>query len=263
MLIFASRALQPTIFQKPVLNRIQSIPLAIHNVFYATNPQTYKPKIAYIRQENEKDLVHITFEYSKETVRIKRLFAVQRLTTEPIEKSLEKMQSKVISYIQKKQHDRVAKAQRKSAADAQETVAKFSAFLNEFNICLVNRNGASVQGVDWQAFIDDAADATGNYMLKVGDEDYGLAVNYPLVSAGKLPSCIMVGYECYPLSLEFQFTTRDECEYRWFKGVMNPKRPKDMNGIKWMLCGESFHYDVQVDDIHHFLKVVTSSSLFL
>lgn len=90
--------------------------------------------------------------------------------------------------------------------------------------------------------------------LKVCDQEFSVAYNYPYVSQLTMPTIILVGFDCYPAKFEVIFTERDQCSFEWYKGI--PSAKKNDLEIVWDKCKtDGFFYKVQSTDLNHKLKV--------
>lgn len=203
------------------------------------------PKTAYIRRLTDKNAVQIQLYYINPEHRMKRIFTFERGLDERIEDSIERMQSKVLSAVAKKVGTRFA-----SDPSFYDTVLN-----NQLEMKLFNQHGEEVEGTNWTELLELPNNVLDQFMLRLHRIEYTLTVNYPYVINAEMPTSIMVGYDCYPSKLELQNTSRDECLYRWYKGMPRRTHPKDLTGIHWIECGQDFAYRVQQDDIDHKLKV--------
>lgn len=216
---------------------------------YTTNPYKFNTNIAYIRKLKDKDVVNITLQYTDQRPRIKKTLVFQRPLNDSIEFSLERMQLKLQELLVRKMFGKVTPSEERIAHE-----------LGDVEMSLKTVAGNKIQCVDWQQLLTEGPASVQNYELKIRNETYSLALNYPYASAAKLPSCIIVGYDCYPSSLELENTTKEECVYKWFKGIRKSKNVKDLNGIKWIECGNSFSYRAKPEDVNHIFKVIRINS---
>lgn len=213
---------------------------------YSKQPHKLNTNIAYIRKLGDKDVVNITLRYIDQTPRVNRTLIFQRPINDSIEQSMERMKQKVQTLLVRKQFGK----RMPSPDEIAQSIGDIEMSLQSIV------TGANIKCTDWQQLLNKGPAAVQDCILKIRHQEYSLALNYPYVSDAELPSCIIVGYDCYPSSLELQNTSKEECVYKWFKGVVrNPKNSKDLHGIKWIECGNSFSYCVQPDDVGHVLKV--------
>lgn len=212
---------------------------------YATKPYKLDPALVYFRKLDDKNAVQIQLNYIEPEYRVNRVFTFERQLDEPIEKSIERMQEKMEGYLVKKLFGR-----------KQTTDGSKHTLSGQFELALVNAVRDRVEGISWNDFLAQPVDHLSSCALRVRDKEFGLMVNNPYVSGAKIQNSIIVGYDCYPTKMELQNTSRDECTYRWFKGLPRPTNPKDVNAIKWIECGNEFCYRVQPDDVHHKFKVI-------
>lgn len=213
---------------------------------YSAQPHKLNTNIAYIRKLNDKDVVNITLRFIDETPRVNKTLIFQRPINDSIEQSMERMKEKVQKLLVRKKFGK-----RTPSAD------EIAHAIGDIEMSLQSVTGANIQCIDWQQLLNKEPAIVEDCVLKIRDQTYSLALNYPYASYAELPSCIIVGYECYPSNLELQNTSKEECLYKWFKGVVrNSKNPKDLHGIRWLECGNSFSYCIQAEDVGHVLKVV-------
>lgn len=88
--------------------------------------------------------------------------------------------------------------------------------------------------------------------LKVCDQEFSMAYNYPYVAELTMPLTILVGFDCYPATFKVEFTEREKCLFQWYRSKPSP----DKSHPVWDKCEEeSFFYRVKESDLNHKLKV--------
>lgn len=255
MFALISQTLFKLKIKKTLKDRIEKLVPLIQNAYYSQHPCKYSSNIAYFQWQQDKNIVNITLNYIDETTRIKKLFNFQRQADESIDISLNKIKLKIVKYLGQKLAVRVKADKNKGSAESFAITNQLEETINQLEVQLLNENDQELRDIDWLNIFQENPNTIYRSKLKVGDENYKLAINYPCVNGAKLPSCIMVGYECYPSNLEFRFTSKDECEFTWYRGVKKSKASNNIQGIKWEPCGSSLYYYVQPQDVDHWLKV--------
>lgn len=132
--------------------------------------------------------------------------------------------------------------------------------IKNFDVAIVDEHGESVTDKNWADLIADGDDLS-KLKLKISDQEYDMVLNGPYISFIELPTTIMVDDDCYPSKILLENTTKEECTYKWYKGI--PPVVDDQvviyepidNLIKWKECSNSFFYSVTKEDIGHKLKV--------
>lgn len=212
--------------------------------FFSLNPYKLDPDVAYIRKLADKNAVEIQLYYVEPEFHIKRKFTFQRQLDESIERSMERMQWKVKNFVLKKMSGRAALPPSDS-----------NSLLGTFGLSMETSTGDTVADTNWSDFLAKSTESREEHVMKLHNKQLKLITNCPYVANVELPSSIMVGYDCYPTNIEMENTSRDECIFRWFKGLPRSTHPNDLFGINWMECGSGFAYRVRPEDIDHKLKV--------
>lgn len=214
---------------------------------------------AYFRWQNNENVVDITFLYVCEQSAIKKVFNFKRPIIELVDVTLKRMNTNVEKEISKRSKTKKAKPNKKASAESKpetDTDSKPAADdTDDGKVFLVNAIGESILGIDWTELFINNPDTYRNAVLRVRNADYFLAFNYPYVGRLDLPTCIMVGFDCFPTKLEVQFTSTDECAFKWYKGLPRPNNEGAIKDINWTQCGNSFIYNVRAEDVGHKIKV--------
>ncbi|XP_053203734.1 2',5'-phosphodiesterase 12-like [Panonychus citri] len=102
-----------------------------------------------------------------------------------------------------------------------------------------------------------------NSILIIGDSNYKVLLNSPMVESVKLSNCLLTGYIVYPV-IYFVNATINDCDYSWyrFKSKSNCDSKKrqaatieDNDEIAKELISTGFIYHVKNEDIGHHLMV--------
>lgn len=213
----------------------------VHVCHSSTSPFKYNMNIAYLRNEQDESDIRIIFHYQCEKLRIDREFNLKRSVNELVDTSLDRMKTNIVKEVQKRS--------KKKKNDCQPEQSGVN--VDDISLSIIRDNGESIQGISWADLYTKSAEPTPNAVLKIYNNSFVLAYNYPYVSRLVLPSFVMVGYSCYPAKFDLHGTTKEECIFKWYKGLPSEKE----NDIEWTQCGESFIYEVKLEDLGHKLKV--------
>lgn len=214
---------------------------------------------AYFRWQDDEGVVDITFLYVCEQPAIHKVFNFKRKIDELVTTSLNRMKTNVEKEISKKSKVKKAKPNKKvSDKTTSETDKNAKPVPDEIGtvaVSLLNASAEPISGIDWTEMFINNPEAYRNAVLRVNNLDYFVAFNYPYVGRLDLPACIMVGFDCFPSKFDVQFSTRDECEFKWYKGLPKPGNEGAIKDINWAQCANSFIYNVQAEDVGHKIKV--------
>lgn len=216
----------------------------------------------YFRWQESEDVVDITFQFNIEAPPVNKAFNFKRPVEELVDTTLNRMKTNVDKEISKRSKVKKVKPKKSGQpADSQPGEIIVDGHgppddaIENLKVVLLNASGAPIIGITWtELFVTNPAMAEGA-VLHVKNTDYALAFNSPYVARVEVPTSMMAGYDCFPSKLEFQFTSREECEYRWYKGLPKPNHENATKDIKWSQCGDQFIYEVKADDVGHKIKV--------
>lgn len=218
--------------------------------------------IAYFRWQESDGVIDITFQLNIDVPTVNKSFNFKRPVSELVDITLNRMKTNVDKEIQKRSKVKSVKTKKTKKVEADqskqpEAEGEGSAEENIQNlkVLLVNSTGEPITGITWTDLFVTTPELSKNAILRIKIFDYALAFNYPHVGRVDMPTSIMVGFDCYSTKLEFQFTTRAECEYKWYKGLPKPNHENAVKDIKWTQCGDEFIYKPKTEDLGHKLKV--------
>lgn len=200
--------------------------------------------IAYVRHFKNTQNFEIIFHYRNVTIGIDRIFNFQRNIDETIETTLKRIQANV-----QKEFVKVKGAKKKPKAKPSE---ENQTTITKVEIDLVAEKDDSTT---WSNLLINAETSDfDSIVLKVCEQEFQVAYNYPYVNQVLLPSVILTGFQCYPAKFEVFFAERESCSFEWYRGL--PTANKRDSDIVWIKCdGTKFFYDVQSHDLGHKLKV--------
>lgn len=89
--------------------------------------------------------------------------------------------------------------------------------------------------------------------LLINDDPLKVMVNLPWVNQITLPSSILAGFIVYPAKLDLQFSSKDESDLIWYRGL--DVKSKNENDIIWEEVGQGYCYMPTIHDINYKLKV--------
>lgn len=89
--------------------------------------------------------------------------------------------------------------------------------------------------------------------LLINDDPLKVVVNLPWVNKITLPSSILAGFIVYPAKLDLQFSSKDESDLIWYRGL--EVKSKNENDIVWEEIGQGYCYVPTIHDINYKLKV--------
>lgn len=215
--------------------------------------------IAYFRWQHDEAVVDITLQFVCEKSAVNKAFNFKRKTDELIDSTLNRIKTNVDKEVQKKANTKKGKSKKKDSDEAlannENNDVTTTAANNVVTVAILNDSGEVLSGITWTDFFITQPDLHKTAVLRVKNIDYAIAFNYPYVARVDLPTCILVGYDCFPTKLDLQFTSRQECEFVWYKGLPKPNHEGAVKDIKWSKCGDGYIYRVQADDAGHKLKV--------
>lgn len=241
-----------------------SLLVTLHS--HRSNFAVFEMNIAYFRWQEDENVVDITLQFVCEQSVVNKVFNFKRQTAELIESTLNRIRTNVEKEVQKKA--KTKKVKKKKEVEEATVIADIkeappAADNASVTVAIINANGDALTGITWTEFFIDQPALHKTTVLRVRNVDYSIAFNYPYVARLDLPACILVGYDCYPTKLELQFTSRDECEFVWYKGLPKPNHEGAVKDIKWTPCGEGYIYRVQADDAGHKFKVKMPILIYL
>lgn len=201
----------------------------------------------YFRRPPNESNIDITFHFKNDSFGIDRTFNFQRNSGETVETSLIRVRKNFEKELAKKFGGGKKRKPKEGETESRSPP--------EVVVQLLNAAGQSITSATWtELFAEDEARTQG-LVLSILGHDFVVTYNYPYASEFQLPSVILVGFKCYPSKFEVTFAERNECLFRWYRGL--PAKSDD--DIEWVECGDSFFYEVQKEDVNHKLKVSSQS----
>lgn len=131
--------------------------------------------------------------------------------------------------------------------------------LPEFEVSMVKETGEPIEGVNLNELFLSNSESTLGSKMKIQGEDYAVMFNGPFAVFMELPETIMVGDQCYPRNIKIEETTKEECEFQWFKALPGPENERNFE-FDWQPCGDGFTYHVTKADIGYKLRVSCDSN---
>lgn len=227
-----------------------------------------KMNTAYFHWQDADGVVDITLHFVCEHPPVNKVFNFKRQVDELIDTTLNRMKANVDKEVQKKAKSGKAKSNKKKKASDGEATTAGAAVCDEekppasddaeeaaVKVLLLNATGDVITGISWTELFIGQPELHRQAVLRVKNVDFALAFNYPHVSRIELPTCLLVGYDCFPTKLDLQFTSRDECDFVWFRGLPKPNHENAVKDIRWTRCGEGYIYRMQPEDAGHKFKV--------
>lgn len=205
--------------------------------------------VAHIRRPANAATFELVFRYQNQNVGIDRVFNLQRNVTESINSTMNRIKTNI-----EKEHNKKLKKTKKSKAGNTSAAGSVSGGDNndQIDVDFAIEKNESTTWSDIFVNVDDHEFKTTK--LRIVDQEFSVAYNYPYVSQVTMPSVILEGFQCYPAKFEVVFTDRDKCTFEWYRGL--PTASKNDSDIAWSKCEqEGFFYNVQSSDLRHKLKV--------
>lgn len=214
--------------------------------------------VAHIRRHGNADSIEIVFHYKNSQLGIDRVFNFQRNITETITASLQRIKTNVAKEYDKKLKKKPKKSKNVAAvsgASSSERPLPPEPTLPPREVELLTGQNEPNALATWSDLLANVDQHEFNQSkLKIFGQEFPLAYNYPYVSLITMPTVILVGFSCYPSKFGVEFTERDKCQFKWYRG--RPTQTKRDSDIAWNKCEqEGFFYHVQSNDLQHKLKV--------
>lgn len=211
--------------------------------------------IAYFKAID--DRCNITFRYINKDLKVDRVFNFSRDLNEKVDVCLERIKTNVEKELNKKSKQAVKAKKKQKSTDEIEEVGSTSQIANpELNRPTIEvallKNDDQIRDVAFRQILAAESFQTENFILKVIEDCYEVVFNCPWVNEIKLPTSILANYYVYPAKLDLQFTSKNECEFTWYRGL--PKANEEH--ILWEKVGTGFTYQATPLDIGHRLKLV-------
>lgn len=210
----------------------------------------YKMNIAYFKTID--DRCNISFRYVNKGFNVDRIFNFSRSLSENVDICLERIRTNVEKEVSKKIKNKTSKKKKgKPVEEPAETTAPSSTVIPTIEVEFF-KNENKLKDVVFSQILTTENGESDNFTLRVFEDEYEVVFNCPWVNEIKLPTSILANYFVYPAQLDLEFTTREQCEFIWYRDS-----PKDNPGqIVWEKVGTGFTYQASSTDIGHLLKVV-------
>ena len=235
----------------------------------------------FVRNVLNEDRVQISFKYCNPVYGIQeeKLFNFNRLKSEELEKSLERMSINVSKEVYKKLSKSLKKKKNKTAAAVktdgvknypvvEENDTSSSVIPSEENplpIFLYSKDEALLDG----SIFNDEAWRHGNY-LEIGGKKFVVEFNFPTVKQVSLPQIIMSGYVIVP-KVTFEFSNVEDSKFKWFVEKQTKDNENDSSNAKkfkvnqtqsggqiahedWLLASEEFTFTPSDEHKNGFIK---------
>lgn len=214
--------------------------------------------IAYARKYPNSTTIEISFHYKNADIGIDREFNLNRNLDEKVCQTLERIKTNLEKEFRKKGGNKKKKGKPANTSNTDNlaessTNAVKNTNASDVSVCVVNRNGTPLNDETWNQLFTTEEGMNTSLLLKVMEQDFCIAYNFPYVKQMLLPSVIMSRFSVYPAKLDVHFAQPNDCMFEWYRGV--PKEKNNDTDIEWIKCGESFFYQVNDNDIRHKLKV--------
>ncbi|XP_031627621.1 2',5'-phosphodiesterase 12 [Contarinia nasturtii] len=203
--------------------------------------------VAHIRRSTaDAARFELVFRYQNPVVGIDRVFNLQRDVNESIRSTLTRIKTNV-----EKEHGKKLKKRKKPKKG--EAESETTPHSNPVEIELLMDKCETTTWSEIFANVDEHEFKESK--LKVCDQEFTVAYNYPYVQELTMPSTILVGFDCYPAIFKVEFTEREKCLFEWYRGKPSPNENSPITD--WDKCEEDgFFYRVKVSDLNHKLKFV-------
>ena len=173
-----------------------------------------------------------------------RKFTMSRLAAEPVGKTLRRIGISV-QKANVKRHDDVKKK------------SKQQEVIDNIPVVLLSPNGENIDG----ELTNEQAWKEPN-VLKIGELEFIVEENTPIVHSAKIPSIIMAGFPVVP-TVKLEFASKDNSQFKWFKKVDEIKSSAMQSEVEsvteneniWTEVGEDFIYIPSINDIGSVLKM--------
>ncbi|RWS28781.1 2':5'-phosphodiesterase 12-like protein [Leptotrombidium deliense] len=215
--------------------------------FYTQFARMLSTRNAAVRLDDS-DKISLSFHYKVNEN--ERLFTFNRNKDESLNVLFDRMRQNIIQKLTRRK-----KIKRKEAEDLTPSdAAEFS-----LPISLVHENVVVDETLPHSSAWRDGS------ILKVGENEYDVIVNAPVVKSLKLPKCLLAGFDIYPIVV-VDFCDEDECKYFWYKrrSQLEKKMAKASNNESsdssvghggWILAAEGFSYKPDNGDIGRQVKL--------
>ncbi|XP_074643116.1 2',5'-phosphodiesterase 12-like [Tubulanus polymorphus] len=207
---------------------------------------TYLLKMApvlSVRSVDQEERLQITFRYgmSEDNTRV---YNFDRLKTEPLGTTIERLQLNVEKHVFKKK--------KKKSQTGNESERRIL-------VELLNAD----KKVDIEKPNLDAW--TSGSQLRIGETVFDVEINMPTVTSTELPEVCLSGFPIVP-RIEFEFVDDETpCEINWFReirddldaqaGIKKIKKNPPESACKWSLIGKGEMYVPTDDDLEHRIKM--------
>lgn len=244
----------------PISNGIQNL-IKIQRAFRTKGipmaPQgwySYNEHVAVLRDTTDRrknSCLSMVFKYKHRMPPMEKTYGFFQTPDESVNVALERIQKKIGNEVKIR-----IKLGMTYGATEEEAKAIANGDVPECDVSLLTESGEKITDVTFNEFLATNPDATLKAKLKIYEQEYDVVYKVPFVIFMDLPSTIMAGEDCYPTNMNVENTTKDECEYEWFRGLMG--EDEDATKIEWQSCGKGFSYKVSKEDVGFRLRVWNS-----
>ncbi|XP_068201007.1 2',5'-phosphodiesterase 12 [Palaemon carinicauda] len=202
--------------------------------------------------EKDSESVDISFRFVSEERKIDRIFNLQRKKDEELSNVLSRISSNISRTANKK------KRKKGASNDSGETT---TIPVSMVEILENDKKEIALDTTCYNAFVNSATRTA----LVIGNDDYQLELNPPIVKVVELPKCMMAGYPLTVGKFKTLFADRRKCIFRWFKSEGKFETLKEAQGnlhsIKWLDLGIAYSVTPTNEDIGCMMKVVITPYL--
>lgn len=221
----------------------------------AAGPQRYQyhEDTIFIREAKDRrrnPTILVAFKFKNRMPPMDKTYAFCLGADDPVESTLESIRDKIGNEMR----IRIKLGMTYDATD-EDLKALANGEFNKFDVTILDENGEQLQGVNWKEYFSNELKTPASAKIKIQGKDYRVNFNSPFIVWFDLPTTNIVGDDCYPINVDLVNTSKDECIYKWYKGLPISESSRDNHKIEWKLCGEAFSYRITTDDIGYKLKV--------
>ncbi|XP_045599255.2 2',5'-phosphodiesterase 12 [Procambarus clarkii] len=198
-----------------------------------------------VTHESETMTVGLSFRYQDEGRNVDRIFNLQRSTQDELGNTLARISGNILKAVFKKKKN-------KKSEDFK---------YDEIPVKMLRVDNEESVPEDMTCY-DSFVVNSKSHNLIIGDIQYAIDLNPPVVKTVDLPKNMMAGFPVYPNKLEVAFAEKEQCIFKWFKSDIKFETDKvanaHLNKIKWIELEHGLACRTTCEDVGRLFKVVVT-----
>lgn len=186
-------------------------------IMHSENPTTKNEmNTAYFSHLPNENFFHITFYLKNENFGINRQFNFKRQLTECVNVCIDRMSVNVQKDICKKNKTKF----RKKKAAIEQVNEEVRLPMDAIQLSRTNDDNVVILETEkFEEIFLNQHNLYNNLKLKLFDEHYCVAINYPMINSIELPTILLTDCYAHPCKLDIQFGNINENIFVWYRGL--------------------------------------------